>query len=34
MKPLRMSPAEFAAYLARERQALSAVVSAANIRIE
>ena len=34
MKPLRMTPAEFAAYLARERQALSAVVSAANIRIE
>ena len=34
MKPMRLTPAEFAAYLARERQALSAVVSAANIRIE
>lgn len=34
MKPMRMSPAEFGAYLARERQALSAVVTAAHIKAE
>jgi tripartite-type tricarboxylate transporter receptor subunit TctC len=34
MKPLQMSPADFSAYLARERKALGATVTAAQIRIE
>lgn len=34
MKPMRMSPAEFSAYLARERRLLSTVVTAANIKAE
>ena len=34
MKPLLMAPADFAAYLARERKALAATVSAANIKVE
>ncbi|MFT3719159.1 Bug family tripartite tricarboxylate transporter substrate binding protein [Pseudorhodoferax sp.] len=33
LKPLPMPPAQFAAYLARERQALGAVVAAAGIRV-
>ncbi|MCC6249176.1 MAG: tripartite tricarboxylate transporter substrate binding protein [Rubrivivax sp.] len=34
MKPMRMSPPDFAAYLARERQAMAEVVNAAGIKIE
>jgi tripartite-type tricarboxylate transporter receptor subunit TctC len=34
MKPMQMTPAEFAAYLARERKSLAATVSAANIKVE
>ncbi|MCW5636429.1 MAG: tripartite tricarboxylate transporter substrate binding protein [Rubrivivax sp.] len=34
MKPMQMPPAEFAAYLARERRAMAAVVNAAGIKIE
>ena len=34
MKPMQMAPADFAAYLARERRALAAIVQAAQIRIE
>lgn len=34
MKPMQMSPADFAAYLARERKALSTLVNAAGIKVE
>jgi tripartite-type tricarboxylate transporter receptor subunit TctC len=34
MKPMLMAPADFAAYLARERRALAGIVSAAGIKIE
>lgn len=34
MKPMQMSSVDFAAYLARERKSLAAVVSAANIKVE
>lgn len=34
MKPLQMSPADFSAYLARERKSLAATVSAANIKVD
>jgi len=34
MKPLQMAPADFGAYLAKERKALAAVVSANNIKAE
>lgn len=34
MKPLAMSPADFGAYLAKERQAMAAVVKANNIKAE
>ena len=34
MKPMQMTPADFAAYLARERKALAATVSAGNIKVE
>ena len=34
MKPMQMTPADFAAYLARERKSLAATVSAANIKVE
>jgi tripartite-type tricarboxylate transporter receptor subunit TctC len=34
MKPMQMAPADFGAYLARERKALAAVVAANNIKAE
>jgi tripartite-type tricarboxylate transporter receptor subunit TctC len=34
MKPMQMAPADFGAYLQRERKALAATVSAANIKAE
>ncbi|MBL8289904.1 MAG: tripartite tricarboxylate transporter substrate binding protein [Rubrivivax sp.] len=34
MKPMQMPPAEFAAYLARERRAMAEVVNAAGIKVE
>jgi tripartite-type tricarboxylate transporter receptor subunit TctC len=34
MKPMQMTPADFAAYLARERKSLAATVSAGNIKVE
>ncbi|MBX3603631.1 MAG: tripartite tricarboxylate transporter substrate binding protein [Piscinibacter sp.] len=34
MKPLQLSPAEFAAYLAREKKSLGEAIAAAGIRIE
>ena len=34
MKPMQMPPADFAAYLARERRALADIVSAAGIKVE
>ena len=34
MKPMQMAPADFAAYLARERKTLAATVAAANIKAE
>ena len=34
MKPMQLSPTDFAAYLARERKALAATIAAANIKVE
>jgi tripartite-type tricarboxylate transporter receptor subunit TctC len=34
MKPMQMAPADFGSYLQRERKALAAAVSAANIKVE
>ena len=34
MKPMQMTPADFAAYLARERKSLAATVNAGNIKVE
>lgn len=34
MKPMQMPPADFAAYLARERKSLAATVAAGNIKVE
>ena len=34
MKPMLMTPTDFAAYLARERKSLAATVSAGNIKVE
>ncbi|MFY9512525.1 MAG: tripartite tricarboxylate transporter substrate binding protein [Rubrivivax sp.] len=34
MKPMAMSPAEFGAYLGRERKSLAAVIAAAGIKVE
>jgi len=34
MKPMQMSPADFATYLARERRAMAEVVTAAGIKVE
>ena len=34
MKPMQMAPPDFGAYLQRERKALAATVSAANIKAD
>ena len=34
MKPMQMAPADFGAYLAKERKALAAVITANNIKAE